>query len=167
MKTMDTKPLAQDEQNTRRAKKLGFTRLAQVGIPLILIIAVSFALAPAAHASTSCTYPLCSETYNQSPYFVVVAHDWCGNSETLYQNNPPCGAGAQTEYLYTNQHTDSHQDWDAMRVDIGWKYIVQVYSVIFGWSSVGSFDNRNGTTAMWVRVHNDQTMYVQNQIYRS
>lgn len=40
---------------------------------------------------------------------------------------------------------------------------VQVYSVVFGWSSVGSYDNRYGSTQMWVRVHNDQTLYVRSQ----
>jgi hypothetical protein len=117
---------------------------------------------PAANAGASCSYPYCSETYNQSQYYVIVAHDWCGNQETLYQDAPPCASNSPVRLLSGN-HTPATEDWDVLRVDRGWKYTVQVYSVIWGWSSVGSFDNRNGSTQMWVRVHNDQTMYVRSQ----
>lgn len=156
---------APDNRGTRRPRRRRYTHLAQGLIATAMLLAVTMLLLPAhaAHASSSCTYPFCSETYNQSQYFVVVAHDWCGNNDVLYQDAPPCGYGDPTEYLFPGQHTDSHQDWDVLRIDKGWRYTVQVYSVIWGWSSVGSFDNRLGSTQEWVRVHNDQTMYVLHQ----
>jgi hypothetical protein len=138
-------------------------------VALIGALAAAIALLVAgqapANAGSSCTYPYCSETYNASPGWIVAAHDWCGNDEHIYRNEPPCGWGSQTMVVYSGQSTPPREDWDAFRVDRGYKYIVQVWSEIWGWSSVGSIDNRNGSTDSWVRVHDDQTWYILNQIY--
>jgi len=132
-------------------------------LPAILLGSIT--PAPVAAADTVCSYPWCSEIYNQSPYQLTVAHDWKGTDDTLYQNAPPNGWGSVTSELWPGQHTPAHEDWDALRIDSGWKYVVQTYSVVFGWSSVGSFDNRNSSTEMWVHVHGDETMYVLAQYY--
>ena len=161
------KHLVMNNQGPRKQGKRWGIRLAQMLTATVMLLAMmlTFSATQPAHASSSCYYPFCSETYNKSLYSVLVAHDWCGNSETLYQDAPPCGWSSRTDILYTNEHTPSHEDWDVLRIDRGWRYTVQVYSEIWGWSSVGSFDNRHGSTQMWVRVHNNQTMYVLRQCY--
>jgi hypothetical protein len=117
-----------------------------------------------ANAGSSCSYPFCSETFNASQYRIIAAHDWCGTDEIKHQDTPPCGWSDPTMTVFPGNHTPSTEDWDSFRVDRGYEYIVQVWSEIWGWSSVGSIDNRSAPTASWVRVHNDQTWYVRNQI---
>ncbi|MER5690069.1 hypothetical protein [Streptomyces sp. NPDC002205] len=119
--------------------------------------------APASYAGTSCSYPYCSETYNQTSLPVYVAHNWCGDKEWLIQSAPPCGAKSSDYWLAAGQHTDSHQDWDTFRVDAYWCYKFQRYSVIWGWESVETVDRRNQSAPEWVRVHNDETAYIIKQ----
>lgn len=143
-----------------RTKRRAAQLLAMTGVLLGGMLTFS----PSASAGTSCSYPFCSETFNKDrQYEIIVAHDWCGNLETMRQDAPPCGWNDQTIVLWPGQHTNPNEDWDVLRVDPGWVYTVQVYSVLTGWSSVGSFDNRGISTPLWVRVHNDETMYVLSQ----
>ncbi|MEU1601366.1 hypothetical protein ABZ468_54110 [Streptomyces sp. NPDC005708] len=138
-------------------------RWARALLVLGLAIGGVTATAPASYAGSSCTYPLCSETYNKSAYSAYVIHDWCGTSNYFYSNTPPCGVKSSDYYLQPGAHTDSHQDWDGFRVDAYWCYKVQWYSVLVGWEGTSTYDRRGNSVAEYVRVHNDETAYILSQ----
>lgn len=129
----------------------------------MVFVAATVAVVPGtpAQAGSSCSYPLCSETANRLPAgaYVAVARDWCGNAELLNQNNPPCGAGTLIDYIPSGATTPAHQDWDAFRVEIGCTVFFERYSVLDGWE--GPEVAVAGTVHKWVRIHNDQTAYIQ------
>ena len=142
-----------------------------IAAALALVGAWSATEAVPAQASESCTYPWCSEVYNSSPYNVTAARDWCNDSETYVGNSLPCDPGNPDGYSHyydqlpsPGDHTLSHEDWDAFRVDAGCRYTFQYWSQIWGWSSTFTIDREAYSTGKWIRVHNDETAYIKSQV---
>jgi len=145
----------------------GFTKwravLPGLMIPVLAVTGAEVATAAPVHSpavaaqpdSSWCVYPLCSETENDSLGYVLVAHDWCGGAERLSQEAPPCGSGDETLWLAPGYHTDPYEDWDTFRVDGG---CVVNYHINYGGST--QVVNRQGRGSQWIRVHDDQTAFI-------
>jgi hypothetical protein len=135
----------------------------------VLAIVGAGVLVPAApaRAGSTCTNPLCSESFNRTAIQVTALRDWCTSTDVIYQHEPPdCdpndGQGPRTMTLWQNQHTPEHEDWDGIRVDYGWRYTVQIYSIFTGWEAPKVL-NPNFGPSTWVRIHDWQTMYIIDQ----
>jgi hypothetical protein len=118
--------------------------------------------APQAYAGSSCSFG-CSQTYNQSPYSVYTAHNWCDSGSY----HGPCQSG--NSYLWIGPgssgsptHTPLSEDWDTFRVDAGWCYKVTITHDYGLWSSNHTYDQR-GKGALWIQIHNDETGIVRSQ----
>lgn len=112
---------------------------------------------------SSCWTGLCSQINNKSHTWVYLARDWCGSDSYKYQDEPPCGWGSVTRYLYAGEITPQFEDWDSFRVDAGWRYY---YTVYFRgcpcWSS-RSVDRRGSATPAWVRVRDNEVVVIERQ----
>lgn len=111
--------------------------------------------ATAQPASSWCVYPFCSETENDSLGSILVAHDWCGSAQRLSRESPPCGWSDKHYWLASGKHTNPSQDWDTFRVDGG--CIVHYHINYTGGKQIV---DRRGRGSQWIRVHNDQTAFI-------
>lgn len=137
-------------------------RLGGVLTVFALLVGGLIGLAAPSSASSSCTYPACSSIANRSGLGVYVARDWCGTLEQLTQNSPPCGAANTDHWLADGAGTPSHEDWDTFRVDAGWCYQIRTWHKI-GYNTYATINRIGQSTAVWVRVHNDQIAFITSQ----
>jgi hypothetical protein len=147
---------------TRLARSRLARRLGQALAVAALLAGGSVAGAAPSSASPSCHYPLCSSIANRSQQIVFVAHDWCGDSQRLTQNAPPCGYKSTDYWLNPGGGTPSHEDWDTFRVDEGWCYHIRTWHKI-GYNSFETINRIGQSKGVWVRVHNDQIAFITSQ----
>lgn len=161
----------QDSAGTRTGRLWPKRAGLLVGIALgVSGVFVGAGEAPA-HASEVCVWPFCGEVYNNSPWNVTAARDWCNSSEKYVGNTLPCdppnrrGHKAYYDSLpHRGDHTPEHQDWDAFRVDAHWKYTYRVWTVGRGWGPNKVVDRRGHSTGEWIRVHDNQTAEILSQV---
>lgn len=143
---------------------------------LSTVLAASFMVsalglsAGTAQAGSWCVNPFCSESYNDSSMYVDAFRNWCGDAEYLIQGDTPCGYRGDRESVRLNgrgNHTNSWEDWDTLKIDAGCEYILQFWIATEPgkgfWDTPFSRSRRNSSTPGWMRVHNNQTLYVRNQ----
>ncbi|MBV2355279.1 hypothetical protein KUM39_13010 [Streptomyces sp. J2-1] len=122
------------------------------------------ALAPVqqAQAGTSCTPVLgCSGTVNYSGSLVLAVRDWTCSSGTTASASTGCVSLANTRWLSDGYRTPKDQDWDAFKVDAGWCVLVEFQIPAKKWHV--TYDRRNQSSPVYVKVENFGTAYVRGQ----
>lgn len=133
--------------------------LARFALVMSALVAGAIIAPSSASAGSSCSYPLCSTTWNASGYSALVSHDWCDG------NNGPC-SGSQSKWLSPNGSTAGTGDWDTFRVDAGWCYKVTWYTlnqnlqyVPYWWSTY----DQVGKGDLWKKVSNNELAKITSQ----
>lgn len=145
---------------SRLNRAAGATRfLARFALVVSALVAGAIIAPSSANAGPSCSYPICSTTWNASAYGAVAARDWCND------NNGPC-SGTPTEWLSPNESTRGRGDWDAFRVDGGWCYKVTWYTlnqnlqyVPYWWSTY----DQVGKGYLWKKVRDNEMAKITSQ----
>lgn len=136
----------------RKSWRSRVARWAVVG--MLASLAVSLP-AGTASAGTSCTGG-CSETHNKSSLGVYAARDWCDGVGAC--------SGSPTMWIPSGGTTPQKQDWDTFRVDAGYCYVGSIRTYVYPfWNTKNYTWDRRGTSAMWVKVANNQTATVDRQ----
>ncbi|NUL02535.1 hypothetical protein HRW07_04595 [Streptomyces lunaelactis] len=133
--------------------------LARFALVMSALVAGAIIAPSSASAGSSCSYPLCSTTWNASGYSALVSHDWCDG------NNGPC-SGSQSKWLSPNESTAGTGDWDTFRVDAGWCSKVTWYTlnqnlqyVPYWWSTY----DQVGKGDLWKKVSNNELAKITSQ----
>jgi hypothetical protein len=153
-----------DGGNVGGEQVMSLTRKAGGILAVLSLLLVSLvATAPSSSAGDHCVPPLCSRIVNDSPYWIVIARNWCGDEEYLVRNDPPCGAGQEVT-LNAGDSTPVavNEDWDTFRVDAGFCYIWTIWRLDLS-SDSWYWDLTGSDTHAWVRVHNDERATIQAQ----